>query len=106
MSYYRYIMFMLRITLLASLLLPAAPALAFSPIAEIICAPKDQMTRKLAGQFGESRRATGLRGPEQMVEIWADEVGGWTMVITYASGKACIVAMGEHWTLMDLPGPA
>lgn len=73
------------------------PAQALSPIAEVICAPSPQMTAKLTRQFGTSRTATGLRNPEEIVEIWTDDNGDWTMVIAYASGKSCIVAMGAHW---------
>lgn len=61
---------------------------ARSPIAEILCAPTDQMTNRLSGQFASSRRATGLRSPEEIVEIWTDDAGEWTMVIAYANGKS------------------
>ncbi|MEO1777376.1 MAG: hypothetical protein AAFU63_01165 [Pseudomonadota bacterium] len=29
------------------------------------------------------------------MELWEDADGDWTLIITYASGKRCIVAMGE-----------
>ncbi len=79
---------------------------AASPIAEVICAPSDQMTRKLVEQFGTARRATGLRSPEEVVEIWTDDQGDWTMIISYASGQSCIVAMGEHWQDLNQADPA
>jgi hypothetical protein len=31
------------------------------------------------------------------MEVWTDEAGGWTLVVSYAHGTSCIVAMGEHW---------
>ncbi|WP_298847375.1 hypothetical protein [uncultured Ruegeria sp.] len=31
------------------------------------------------------------------MEVWTDQNGDWTMVVTYATGTSCIVAMGEHW---------
>jgi len=70
---------------------------AQSPIAEVICEPTGDLTRKLERQFGETRQARGLRGREQIMEVWADANGDWTLVVTYASGTSCIVAMGEHW---------
>lgn len=73
---------------------PAAPA---SPIAEVLCEPTDRMRAKLSQQFGERRTATGLRGPEQVMEVWTDARGDWTLVVRYAHGLSCIVAMGEHW---------
>jgi len=73
-----------------------------SPIAEVICATGDDMTRRLTQDFGETRHALGLRGPGQVMEIWTGEGGDWTMVVRYSSGRACIVAMGEHWETLAL----
>ena len=39
----------------------------------------------------------GLRGPEQVMELWTGADGDWTLVVTYASGTSCIVAMGQDW---------
>ena len=76
----------------------AGPAVAASPIAEIICAPTDEMRARLTGEFGEVRRGTGFRNPNEIMELWSgDRSGDWTLVMTYASGRSCIVAMGEHW---------
>ncbi len=83
--------------LLALLLLLATPAIPASPIAEVICQPTEKMQKKLAHQFGETRRARGTRGPEQILEVWTDSRGDWTLVVTYATGTSCIVAMGENW---------
>lgn len=84
----------------------ASPALATSPIAHVICEPTEVMHQKLTRQFGETRAATGLRGREQIMEVWTDKQGDWTMVVTYASGTSCIVAMGEEWTPVTPPDPA
>ncbi|MEM9637104.1 MAG: hypothetical protein AAGA94_05610 [Pseudomonadota bacterium] len=40
------------------------------------------------------------------MEVWTDRQGDWTMVVRYASGTSCIVAMGEHWTELDPHDPA
>ncbi|GFE48655.1 hypothetical protein So717_04080 [Roseobacter cerasinus] len=29
------------------------------------------------------------------MELWENAEGEWTLIITYADGKRCIVAMGE-----------
>lgn len=77
---------------------------ASSPIAEVICAPKEEMTAKLERQFGARRVASGVRSIEQVMEVWASDASGdWTLVMTYASGKSCIVAMGEHWDTFTPP---
>lgn len=97
---------MLRVlTLIPALSFLAAPAAA-SPIAEVICEPTSRMTAKLSGQLRSERQSMGLRGPEQVVEVWTDKRGDWTMVITYASGKSCIVAMGEAWVDTAAKDPA
>ncbi|MEM8732340.1 MAG: hypothetical protein AAGF79_20715 [Pseudomonadota bacterium] len=74
-----------------------------SPIAEVLCDSTERMRDKLLYQFGTQQLARGVRGPEQVMEVWTDERGDWTLVITYAGGTSCIVAMGEHWqqTLKD-----
>lgn len=91
---------------LIPLLALASPAAATSPIADIICEPTARMTQKLTAQFQSERRNMGLRGPEQVVEVWTDKQGDWTMVITYASGQSCIVAMGEAWMETAAKDPA
>ncbi|WP_428926007.1 hypothetical protein [Marinibacterium sp. SX1] len=88
----------LRTALSLIMLMPCAtPALAVSPLAEVVCDETGRMRDKLQRQFGTRQQATGLRGPEQVMELWTDRRGDWTMVVTYATGRSCIVAMGEHW---------
>lgn len=84
------------------LMLLATPVAA-NPIAEVICAPSQQMQIRLEQQLGTTRTASGLRGPEQVMEVWTDERGSWTMVVRYATGTSCIVAMGDHWTALENP---
>ena len=75
----------------------ASPADAKTPIAEVVCAPTAQMTQRLESRMGSTITATGLRNPEEVMEVWTDAQGEWTLVIRYASGNSCIVAMGQHW---------
>ena len=85
-------------------LLMLATPLAASPLAEVLCAPTAQMQPKLTQQFGTTRTAIGMRSPEQVMEVWTDARGDWTMVVRYATGTSCIVAMGEDW--VDIRAPA
>ena len=64
------------------------------------------MHEKLTRQFGAKRTATGIRSPEQMMEVWTSKSGDWTMVMTYATGTSCIVAMGHDWYTHGTEGPA
>ncbi len=85
-------------TRLALLLALAGFPAAASPIADVVCAPHDQMVAKLRQQFGETMRGEGVRDPETVMQVWSsDSRGTWTMVMAYADGHSCIVAMGEAW---------
>jgi hypothetical protein len=89
--------------LMLTFALPAtAPAVAQSAIAEVICAPTAQMERRLTEQMHATRRSTGVRDREQVMEVWTDARDEWVLVARYASGTSCILAMGAHW--MDIPG--
>ncbi len=88
-----------------SMIIASGPAAA-SPIAEVICAPTHKMTQKLSHQFGERLHSWGTRGPEQVMQVWTDDRGDWTLVVHYASGTSCIVAMGENWEAVQAENPA
>ena len=90
-------------SLLCCILL-ASQAMAQSPTADILCEPTRKMQQKLSRQFGETRRATGLRTPYRTMEVWTDARGSWTLVLRYASGTSCIAAMGERWEVAPEDG--
>lgn len=93
------------ISLLVMTFLSLATAGSASPIADVICAPKARMEQKLRIQFGNSPLAMGVRSPTEVMEVWTGEAGDWTLVITYASGRSCIVAMGEDWQSFEKKKP-
>jgi hypothetical protein len=78
----------------------AAPVAAQSPIAEVICVPRDQLLARLKGA---DLVGTGLRDTETFVEVWAKTSGDWVLVQSYPNGLACILAMGEAWEAAVLP---
>jgi hypothetical protein len=81
----------------------ACPAGAGGPIAEVICAPRDEMVLRLEKGQGAQLRGMGMRSEDAVIEVWADEKGDWTLVQNWADGPSCILAMGEGWQGMDLP---
>ncbi len=85
-------------TLAAILFLLAPPAFGASPIAEVLCEPGARMADRMSARMGATLASTGLRNPEEVVQLWLDDRGDWAMVIAYASGTSCIVAMGESWS--------
>jgi hypothetical protein len=92
----------LRIALTLSVL--ALPAAAESPIAEVICAPRDQMVERLTVQYRSHLSSMGLREQDMVMEVWADPEGRWTLVQRYANGQSCILAMGANWVAMGEAG--
>jgi len=96
---------MRRLLALIPVLLPAI-APAATPIAEVVCEPTGRLTDKLTRQFGERLHAWGTRGPEQVMQVWTDGRGGWTLVVSYATGTSCIVAMGDNWEGAQPENPA
>lgn len=87
----------MKCSLAVSLMLFSLPALAQSPIAEVICAPTEQMEKRLKHNMGHERSASGLRGPEEIMEVWVGPSDDWTLVARYPTGMSCILAMGEVW---------
>ena len=74
--------------------LPAALDASPGPIAEVLCDHRDRMRQKLRQSFQSERAWQGLREPDQIIELWQDAHGDWTLVIAHANGSTCIVAMG------------
>ena len=89
-----------------ALLALTAPVAAESPIAEIVCAPSDQMRDRLTRDYGSTLTGTGLRDQDSVMELWSSDRGDWTLVVSYATGLRCIVAMGEAWDNVAPPDPA
>lgn len=80
----------------ATLLSPSTPSLANGgPIAQVLCAPSEDMRHRLETRYRARRTWAGLRGPDEVIELWEDRQGDWTLIIAHADGKWCIVAMGE-----------
>jgi hypothetical protein len=70
-----------------------------SPIAEVVCAPSGEMQARLERTQGVVRSAMGIQDPEQLMEVWTSPDGErWALVVAYAAGTSCIVAMGENWS--------
>lgn len=87
-----------RIALFVTLL--AQPALAGGPIAEVICAKRPDMVKRLTETYGATLAATGVRDMDAVMEVWTAPSGNWTLVQSYADGRSCILAMGADW---DMP---
>ena len=69
------------------------------------CADRASVIERLANRYGESRQSIGLGQNNAVVEVFASlETGSWTITVTVASGKTCIVAAGQSFeTLANAP---
>jgi hypothetical protein len=36
-----------------------------------------------------------------VLELFASKTGSWTMVITNADGRSCLLAAGENWDMIQ-----
>jgi hypothetical protein len=80
----------------------AAPLKAepVNPMSDIWCAGRDEIARALTVRQGAELRGQGMRDPDSVVELWADRDGAWTLVVSYADGRTCVVAMGDAWDMV------
>lgn len=61
------------------------------------CAPRDEMVSILKGTFTETQRAFGFLSPALLVEVFASEGGGFTIVVTGTDGVSCVLVSGVGW---------
>jgi hypothetical protein len=70
------------------------------------CGMREQVVKDLTTTFNEKRAAIGLLLTGDVLEVFVSPAGTWTIVVSKASGIACIVAAGEVWLQEPTPqGP-
>ncbi|MEM6888540.1 MAG: hypothetical protein AAF636_10430 [Pseudomonadota bacterium] len=80
--------------------LTALPAQA--RLDEVVCDDRERLHQQISGIREVQKVGQGMRGPHALLEIWVEpDSGDWTMVQTYANGTSCVLAMGEHWQLLE-----
>jgi hypothetical protein len=84
---------------LALALFAATPwAEAETPPQSHPCADRALVVERLETRFGETRQSRGLNGANGLVEIYVSaETGTWTILVTTADGKSCLLASGSVW---------
>ncbi|MCT8160212.1 hypothetical protein [Pseudoruegeria sp. SHC-113] len=85
-------------------LLPALHlAQARAELSDLRCEDRARLEAQLQATRAE-KVGYGLRDPETLLEVWVTPGNsGWIMVQSYASGTACIVAIGDHWQNLAPP---
>ncbi|MCV6594367.1 MAG: hypothetical protein OIF48_15545 [Silicimonas sp.] len=80
---------------------PLVVVLATTPgvlCAQTHCADRDAVVDRLEVKYGESFSGGGIRNEKSIYEVWmSEENGTWTILLTRADGKSCIVASGTDW---------
>ena len=66
--------------------------------AQTACADRDDLVANLETRYGEAFAGGGLQNAQQIVEVWfSEEQGTWTVLMTRADGRSCIMASGTNW---------
>lgn len=92
---------LLRTTILAFALLPAAAAAQTQQ-----CSDHETMVRHLAEGWGESRQSIALDAGNSVVELFASpETGTWTLTVTSPGGPTCMIASGHAYEALAEPLP-
>ena len=88
----------LRAAVLVAFLL-AATVWSAPAVGQVLCGPRDGLDDLLKQRFGETRQTVGVSADaRRIVELFVAPDGSWTIVVTDAHGRSCIVLSGEDWT--------
>jgi len=78
--------------LVLALLIPAVAQ------AQQNCAARDSVVKSLETSYGENFAGGGMQNAQRIFEVWfSEEKGTWTILMTSADGKSCIMASGTNW---------
>jgi hypothetical protein len=62
-----------------------------------MCGERAAIVDQLKTKYQEIRQAVGLISNNGAAELYVSEKGTWTMLVTLASGRSCIIAAGHNW---------
>lgn len=83
---------------LAALIAALSCALSTSAFAvQVQCAKHELMLRMLTKKFSEEPVAIGTVNQDRYMQLFVSTKGTWTVLMTEADGRACILAAGENW---------
>lgn len=71
----------------------------------MLCGLRDDMGKMLDQRFGEQPQAGGIVG-DRIVELLVSQTGSWTILITSADGRSCVVTGGDDWTDQPVTSPS
>lgn len=65
--------------------------------AQVPCAPRDEIVDALSEHYKEVPAGIGLAPPSRVFELYVSDSGTWTLLLTTASGRSCVIGAGENW---------
>jgi len=68
-------------------------------VAQSICGPRAELILRLWDKWQEAQIAHGLVNDNQLMEVFANKSGSWTILITDPSGVSCVAGTGKNWTV-------
>lgn len=82
--------------------------LASPATAQTMCETREVVVARLASKYSETQQFYGLApivdGSTILLEAFANTTtGSWTVTITHADGRTCLVAVGNDYTLTLVP---
>ena len=69
-----------------------------SPMPALACAPRAPLVKALRERAGRRLVATAS-SEAQSIEVYADERGAWSLLVTKPGGPACLMASGTDWSV-------
>jgi hypothetical protein len=87
---------MIRKLLQASALVTAAALIPQPADAEPMCGDRDELTARLASQYGEVLQGSAAASPTSFYEILGSrDTGTWTVLLSGNNGYSCIISSGQ-----------
>lgn len=71
------------------------------------CVPQEPLEQHLQDEYGVTLQVAGLTGNgQQLMQMFANlQTGFWAATVSNAAGVSCIVAVGNHYVVFELPPP-
>ena len=79
----------------AALFLLATPALAAAEGQK--CGARTDVLTQLKEQYKEAPSGFGMTGNGAVIELTTSDSGSWTLLLSFPTGKTCMIATGENW---------
>ncbi len=89
----------LALAALATPLFLTVPAFAQQQLGpqQLACAPRQEITSKLARDYKEIQQGVGVVNDQAVIEIFVSGKGSWTIIATGVDGNSCLLSSGENW---------